>query len=507
MNFEELEKYIKEKRKATIPEVQQKFGLKYGETRQVFQKLQSENKIRFIEGITFEWCLLEGEEREEFIRKRRQELQERLARIRAEQKKEEDDDLELAELFDDDDEDEDDSSPKTAAPVIPSAKEKRELVTLQSVLDSDEYKHSKGKLNFVVGKDLTKRNVVVADLAELPHLLVAGTTGSGKSVVLNSIIVSLAKKYSPDYVKFLLVDTRKVELTQFDGLPHMLTHEVLSNPQDALGALDYLIEEMERRYGLFRASKVGNIAEYNAQSSTKLPYLVFAVDELADIMFRHKKEFESRLLRLAQKCRASGIHIVLATQRPDVYTVSGTVKASIPARIALRVASKYDSITLIGDAGAEQLLGHGDMLYMSVGFNGVQRLQSAFVSGSEIFMTIVECKEKYSDEFNGDAENKIFLSRKATTTVAPPPPTNTEPDPLCRRALRFWLEKQSGRASIASIQRNLGIGFNRAGRIMDYCQRMGYVEQLKETDPSCKPVRVLITAEELARLFPDQDDD
>lgn len=508
MNFERLEKYVRQRKMVTIPEVQQRFGLKYGEARQAFQKLQTEGKIKYVGGIIFEWALVEVGK----PRRTKEEIEALrdlyykdgpLLETWLKELEEEEDDDELAELFDDE---EDDTDRKMDVPVsfIPVEK-KRELVTLDSITCSDEFCESKGRLSFAVGIDAFGKNVV-ADLAELPHLLIAGTTGSGKSTVLNSLIVSLAQKYSPDYVKFLLVDTKCVELTRFNGLPHLLTREVVTVPEDVFDALDYLIVEMNRRYDSFRSSNVGNIVEYNGQSATKLPYLVFVVDELADVMGSRKREFEIRLLRLSQKCRASGIHIVLATQRPDVTVVSGTVKASIPARIALRMSSKYDSVNIIGSSGAEELIGQGDMLFMGIGSPNLQRVQGALVTSEEIRAVIGALKRKYSAKSNAEAEDKISLSRKATTTVAPAPPTNSEVDPLCKRALRFWLEKQAGRASIASIQRNLGIGFNRAGRIMDYCQKMGYVETIKETDPSSKPVTVLITLADLDRLFPDQDD-
>lgn len=502
MKIDELIKYIKQRKTVTIPEVQRQFNLKYGETREAFQKLQADNKITYLAGLTFEWCEVD-EDRIEFIKQRRRELEERRAKLRA--STEDDDDIDLDELFDDDDDEDDDSiNWKMPDPISSNPPAKRELVTLHSLLHCEEYKNSQGKLAFIVGKD-TNGNAVVSDLAEMPHLLIAGMTGSGKSTILNTLIVSLAKKYSPDYVKFLLIDIQSVEMTRYDGMPHLLTRESIRTCNDAFSALDYLTAEMDRRYGLFRESGVGNIKEYNEQSKSQLPYIVCAIDEIADIMDSDKRLFEVRILRLAQKCRASGIHLVLATQRPDVRTITGTIKASMPSRIALRVCSIFDSITIFGSKGAEQLLGRGDMLFTDPSSAEPRRIQGAFVSGEEIRIAVNELKHNNACKFDKDVENKIFSSKKdSTATVAPT--DSSQPDPLCRRALRFWLEKQGGRASIASIQRNLGIGFNRAGRIMDYCQKMGYVESLKPNDPLGKPVIVLVTLDDLPSLFPDQED-
>ena len=361
MNFEELEKYIKEQKQATIPEVQRKFSLKYGETRQAFQKLQNEGKIKLREGVTYEWCLPEPQ------RKTREEI-EALRDLFYKDGPLLESWLDQFEIIDDEEDEED---------------RKREIVTLDSVMNTDEFKNSKGKLNFVVGRDPSGK-AVIADLATLPHMLVAGTTGSGKSCVLNSMIASMARRYSPDYVKFLLADTKMVELSRFNGLPHLATPEAITAKDDILAAMDYLIEEMDRRYHVFIASNVVNIEEYNRKSKDKLPYLVFVLDELSDVMLGNKRAFEIKLLRLAQKCRASGIHIVLATQRPDVSTVTGTVKASLPARIALRVSNKYDSNTILGSGGAENLTGCGDMLFISMGSSDVQHVQGALVTSEEI---------------------------------------------------------------------------------------------------------------------------
>ena len=387
-------------------------------------------------------------------------------------------------------------------------------VALRALLESETFQKAKGRLVFAIGQEITGK-VVVADLADMPHLLIAGTTGSGKSVCLNCLIVSLMYRYGPEYVRFVMVDPKFVELSRYNGIPHMLTSESITNTNDALAGLDYLISEMEARYQLFRSSGVGNITEYNSHINPnitqKLPYLVFIVDELADLMAVSKQAFESKLQRLAQKSRAAGIHIVLATQRPDVKTITGTIKANLPCRMALKVASIFDSNTIIGGGGAEKLLGKGDMLFLSSTSPDLERVQGAYVSNEEIRSLVEFSKESNEVYYDDKVSDEIFVSRKQAEEAAAEQEREkdnskeSQLDPLCKKALRFWLEKQAGRASIASIQRNLGIGFNRAGRIMDSLQKMKYVEELSPSDPSSKPLKVLVTQEELDDLFPDQE--
>ena len=389
-------------------------------------------------------------------------------------------------------------------------------VVLRSMLESPTFQNAKGKLVFAIGQEITGK-VVVADLSDMPHLLIAGTTGSGKSVCLNCLIVSLMYKYGPEYVRFVMVDPKFVELSRYNGIPHMLTTETITTVDDALAGMDYLINEMDARYQLFRSKGVGNIGEYNSRVNTKtaqkLPYLVFIVDELADLMSTNKKAFENKLGRLAQKSRAAGIHIVLATQRPDVSVITGTIKANLPCRMALKVSSQFDSATIIGSGGAEKLLGRGDMLFMAPGASGTERIQGAYITNDEIRNLVEFLKAKNEVYYDPKVSDEIFVSRKRAEEEALEQEANKDPankeaqlDPLCKKALKFWLEKQGGRASIASIQRNLGIGFNRAGRIMDSLQKLKYVEELSPSDPSSKPLRVLVTLEELDELFPDMQD-
>lgn len=390
----------------------------------------------------------------------------------------------------------------------------RRPVVLRSILESDTFKKHKGNLVFALGQEITGK-IIVADLSDMPHLLIAGATGSGKSVALNCLIVSLMYKYGPEYVRFLMVDPKFVELSRYNGVPHMLTTEAVTKLNDALAAMDYLINEMDARYQLFRSNGVGNIVEYNSFVNTnitqKMPYLVFIVDELADLMAVSKQAVETKLQRLAAMARAAGIHIVLATQRPDVKTITGTIKANLPCRMAFKVVTQFDSNTILGYGGAEKLLGKGDMLYMSSGSPSPERVQGALVTTGEIRDLVKFVKESNEVYYDEKVSNEIFVSRKEAEEAALEQEREKEGakesqlDPLCKRALRFWLEKNQGKASIASIQRNLGIGFNRAGRIMDSLQQLKYVETPLPSETNSKPLKVLITLEELDELFPDME--
>ncbi len=388
-------------------------------------------------------------------------------------------------------------------------------VVLRTILESDAFKNAKGKLVFAIGQEITGKTVV-ADLAEMPHLLVAGTTGSGKSVCLNCLIVSMMYKYSPEYLRFIMVDPKFVELSRYNGSPHLLTSEAITTVQDALAGMDYLISEMESRYVLFKQNAVGNITEYNQKINPKytqkLPYLILVVDELADLMATSKKAFEAKIMRLAQKSRAAGIHIVLATQRPSVDIITGTIKANLPCRMALKVAAFPDSKTILDSGGAEKLLGKGDMLLMDAGSPAPVRVQGAYISNSEIRNLVEFCRNQNEVYYREDIADTIFVSRKAEEEPVDAPAETSkdnhvkELDPYCKKALRFWLEKNGGRASIASIQRSLNVGFNRAGKIFSSLQTLGYVEELPANEPGSKPLKVLVTSEQLDELFPNMED-
>lgn len=396
---------------------------------------------------------------------------------------------------------------------IEVANKVRTPVAMRTILESKDYRAHKGNLVFVVGQKISGE-VVIEDLTKLPHLLVAGTTGSGKSVFLHTLIASLLFRYGPEYLRFIMVDPKMVEFGRYDGIPHLLTSETIVNTTDALAAMDYLIAEMESRYQLLRQNGVSNIAEYNAKINPKLtqrlPYLVLIVDELADLMSVSKKSCEAKLQRLAQKARAAGIHLVLATQRPDVQVISGTIKTNFVCRIALKVASYQDSGTILNGGGAEKLLGHGDMLYMNPSSSDLWRIQGAYLSNEEIKNLIDFVKEQNESYYDPKVSKDIFVSQKQEEpeeiSFEKSEDKEDQLDPYCKKALRFWLERQGGRASIASIQRSLKIGFNRAGRIMDTLQKLHYVEEPAASESSSKPLRVLVTLDQLDELFPDMDD-
>lgn len=394
---------------------------------------------------------------------------------------------------------------------IEVANKTRTPVCLRTVLESKAYREKKGALVFVVGQQISGE-MVIADLAKLPHLLVAGTTGSGKSVFLHSLIASLIYRYGPEYLRFIMVDPKLVEFGHYNGIPHMLTTETITDATDALAAMDYLIAEMEARYQLFRQVGATNIIDYNSKINPKLvqklPYLVLVVDELADLMSVSKKSFEAKLQRLAQKARAAGIHLVLATQRPDTQVISGTIKTNFACRVALKVASAVDSGTILGGGGAEKLLGNGDMLYMNPSSSDLQRIQGTYLTDDERDSLVDFVKAQNETFYDTKISDDIFISKRKEE---PEEPAESEPkeakvDPYCKKALRFWLERNSGKASIASIQRALQIGFNRAGRIMDTLQKLHYVEQLAPSDPSSKPLKVLVSLEDLDKIFPDLED-
>lgn len=393
----------------------------------------------------------------------------------------------------------------TGQVVIEIANEKRDLVTLDSVLQSEEFRNSKGKLDFVVGTDVNRNNIV-ADLADMPHLLVAGVAKSGQLAVVNNLIVSIAHKYSPDYVKFLLADPTHIELSAYRGLPHMLTFGPVAFNRDILDAIDYLIKEMENRYLFFKQSGTSNIVDYNKQAAAKLPYIVFVMTSMDKVFESDKAAFEARLMRLTQMSRAAGIHVVLATQRPDTKTVTGKIKANIPGRIALKTETQFDSMTVINCSGCEKLIGEGDMLY-GVGYCEPERIQAVDISSDGIDAIVNHLKEKYPRNFDRSVQETIFISCKKESDLPNSRKiSGVQVDPLCKRALRFWLEKNKGKASIASIQRNFGIGYNRAGRILYTLQKLGYVEELLSTDPMSKPLNVLVSLYDLNKLFPDLPD-
>ena len=393
---------------------------------------------------------------------------------------------------------------------IDTANANPSIVPLRTVMNSEKFKtapNNKG-LYYALGKDIAG-NDIVADLTKMPHMLVACATNMGKSVCVNTILISLMYKYSPEYLRFLLIDPKQVEFSMYERSPHLLVSTPIVEPNDALSALDWLTEEMERRFTVFKCAKVKNIAEYNAKRDKNttdfLNYIVLVVDELAELMTICKKQFEPKITRLTQKARAAGIHIILATQRPSVDIITGTIKNNLPCRIALKVSSYHDSQTVLDVAGAESLIGRGDMLYKEP-MSNLTRVQGAFVDTEEIEDVLAFIQENNETFYDEEIYNQIFSVRKIEEqeqTVAVDKKAQKGDDPLLKTALLYWLNENKGRASIASIQRGLNTGFNRAGRIFDRLVELGYVEKESESETGNKPRKVLVSIEDVEKIFPE----
>ena len=369
---------------------------------------------------------------------------------------------------------------------------KQTPVFLREVLDSKEFQESTKKISFALGKDITG-TCIVGDLSEMPHMLIAGATGSGKSVCINSLIVSLLYKYSPDEIKLLMIDPKVVELSIYNGIPHLLI-PVVTEPKKAAGALNWAVNEMDKRYELFTKYKVKNIKSYNQQVdkgfiSEKLPYIVLIVDELADLMMTCPNDVEDYICRLAQKARAAGIHLIIATQRPSVDVITGVIKANIPSRISFAVSSGVDSRTILDQTGAEKLLGRGDMLYSPMGANKPLRIQGAFISEEEV-ENVVDFIKSSEDEVNYREEIIEHINNENLSSSSHSGDSE-ENDELLDEAIKLVVEYQQ--ASTSFIQSKLRIGFNRASRIMEELEAKGIIS---ERDGS-KPRQVLIAKDEI----------
>lgn len=344
-----------------------------------------------------------------------------------------------------------------------------EPVSFRSIVDCPEVKNAKGKLCIGLGKDISG-HVVVADLSKMPHLLIAGSTGSGKSVCINTIICSLLYKAAPDEVKLILVDPKVVELTNYNGIPHLLT-PVVTGPKQAASALHWAVVEMERRYSLFAKTQVRKIDDYNAlvQPGEKLPFIVVIIDELSDLMMVAAVDVEDAILRLAQKARAAGIHLILATQRPSVDVLTGTIKANIPSRIAFAVSSQIDSRTILDASGAEKLLGRGDMLFFPTGANKPIRVQGAYIADDELnrvvdFIKAEAIPTSYSQEVTTQQLNGADEEKKEE---------GSEEDELFQDAVELVMATQQ--ASSSMLQRKFRIGYTRAARLVDAMEEKGIV--------------------------------
>jgi len=384
--------------------------------------------------------------------------------------------------------------------------EHREMVRLSEVLSSEVYEQAKSPLTLALGNDISGLPIC-ADLAKMPHLLVAGTTGSGKSVGINSMLLSLLYKSTPEDVRLILIDPKMLELSVYDGIPHLLT-PVVTDMKDAASSLRWCVGEMERRYKLMSALGVRNLAGYNKKimdsiaagsplvdplwkpdeffneedsssppSLDKLPCIVVVIDEFADMMMIVGKKVEQLIARIAQKARAAGIHLILATQRPSVDVITGLIKANVPSRIAFQVSSKIDSRTILDQSGAESLLGHGDLLYLPPGTSIPIRVHGAFVDDHEVHKVVADWKSRGVPEYLED------ITSEAITSNIPVPGYgddggggDQESDPLYDEAVSFVI--QTRKASISSVQRKLRVGYNRAARLVEQMEASGVVSEM-----------------------------
>lgn len=355
---------------------------------------------------------------------------------------------------------------------------KNDTVFFKEVVDCDAVKNSTGKLCIGLGKDISG-NIITADLTKMPHLLVAGSTGSGKSVCINTIIAGLLCKYPPDYVKLILVDPKVVELSNYNGIPQLLT-PVVTDSKKAASALHWAVAEMERRYKAFADSRVRDINSYNEHAEEKMPFIVIIIDELADLMMVAKVDVEDAILRLAQKARAAGIHLILATQRPSVDVITGIVKANIPSRIAFAVSSQTDSRTILDMGGAEKLLGKGDMLFYPIGINKPVRVQGAFVSDDELNRIVNFIKEQAIPvEYSSEVTEQALESDKNSNGQAAG--IDNDRDELFEDAVRLVMD--TGQASSSMLQRKFRIGYTRAARLVDTMEDLGIISHAAGSKP------------------------
>ena len=384
--------------------------------------------------------------------------------------------------------------PGKAAVGIEVPNRKQTAVFLREVLENEEFIESKKKLAFALGKDISGK-CVVGDLSKMPHTLIAGATGSGKSVCINSLIISILYKYNPNEVKLLMVDPKVVELNVYNGIPHLLI-PVVTDPKKAAAALNWAVNEMTKRYKLFADMGVRNMESYNELYNKgiieqKLPYIVIIVDELADLMMVCPNDVEDYIGRLAQMARAAGMHLVIATQRPSVDVITGVIKANIPSRISFAVSSQIDSRTILDSSGAEKLLGKGDMLYYPVGESKPLRVQGCFISEEEVEQVISFIKSEQGEDTSYEEDIIEHINSAADSSSSGSHDGNDDVDELLNDAINIVLEFQQ--ASTSFIQRKLRVGFNRASRIMDELEERNIIS---EKDGS-RPRQVLVTKEQL----------
>ena len=373
----------------------------------------------------------------------------------------------------------------------------KEAVHLREVLESEEFQNNKSKLTVALGKDVAG-NIQLADIAKMPHVLIAGSTGSGKSVCINTIISSIIYNAKPSEVKMVMVDPKVVELSVYNGIPHLLI-PVVTDPKKAAGALAWAVQEMDNRYNLFAAKGVRDIKGYNKaiekeEGQGKLPQIVIIVDELADLMMVAAKDVEEAICRLAQKARAAGMHLVIATQRPSVDVITGLIKANVPSRIAFAVSSQVDSRTILDSVGAEKLLGKGDMLFFPTGYPKPVRVQGAFVSDEEVEKIVGFVKQNGTANYSEDILETIENSNKTEKELMQEQAEDDETDPFLMDAIDAVVEQ--GTASTSFIQRKFKVGYARAGRIIDQMEERGIISGYQGS----KPREVLMSKERLEEL-------
>lgn len=378
------------------------------------------------------------------------------------------------------------------------------IVRIRELLDTDKFRSAESKLTCALGVDVVG-DPVYLDIAKMPHMLIAGATGMGKSVCINSLLVSLLCKASPDDVKIMLIDPKKVEFVPYSGIPHLIV-PVVTDPKKAAGALNWAVEEMERRYGLIESVGCRNIFGYNEVTADDpekehLCQVVIVIDELADLMMMAKNDIETSICRIAQKARAAGIHLIVGTQRPSVDIVTGSIKANIPSRIACKTSSQIDSRTIIDVAGAEKLIGRGDMLFAPVGISKPKRVQGAFVSDSEVeaitdFIKKNYGKVSYDEKVIQEIEKGASQVGKGNkTAMLDDDDAIGDEDELLRPAIEYAFE--SGRVSTSLFQRKLSIGYGRAAKIIDRMQELGICSESSGT----KPRELLMTKEEYLEMI------
>lgn len=365
---------------------------------------------------------------------------------------------------------------------VPNAE--NEIVHFRDIIDTDTFKNHKSKLAFALGKDVAGKEIIT-DISKMPHVMIAGATGSGKSVCINTLIASIIYKAKPSEVKLVMIDPKIVELSVYNGIPHLLI-PVVTDPKKAAGALAWAVQEMENRYTTFAMKGVRDLKGYNEeiekeQGVGKLPHIVIIIDELADLMMVAKNDVEDAICRLAQKARAAGMHLVIATQRPSVDVITGLIKANIPSRIAFAVSSQVDSRTILDMVGAEKLLGKGDMLFYPAGASKPTRIQGAFVSDKEVEKIVDFVKDNSNATYNEDIIEQIEKNNSTDKEIDEQMDDDDDTDPLLMEAIDVVVETRQ--ASTSFIQRRFKVGYARAGRIIDQMEERGIISGFQGSKP------------------------